>query len=115
MGKFRTRQLNLSSVHALTEPGVDAPDAFHLSLGRETFVETFGAKLSREIRPGFHDVCKNLGGTIFSPRLNDFAVANEIAEHAKERLQGYVSRKHEFVIIAPNGVHDVPHRFEIIS
>ena len=47
MGKFGTRQLNLSSVHALTELGVDAPDTFHLSLGRETLVETFGAKLSR--------------------------------------------------------------------
>ena len=38
---------NSSSVHALTELRMNAPDTFHLSLGRETLVETFGAKLSR--------------------------------------------------------------------
>src|SRR5262245_64025359 len=94
---------------------MDASHALDLSFGREALVETFGAKLTGQIGPGFYDVGENLGGTVVVPCLNNCAVANEVSVHAKKRFKRYIPRKHELFIVTPNSVHDVPHGLQVIS
>src|SRR5919106_1629291 len=107
MNNARRRKLSLRFAQVLTQPSMNSPHAFHLPLGGETLVKPFGAKFAHEVAPRLHHAGEGFSRSLIVPLLNQLAVLYQIAQNAKERFKGYVSSKHEFLVISPYGVHDL--------
>src|SRR5439155_21587957 len=94
---------------------VNAPDALHLAFGGKALVKSFGAKLPCQVGPRAYAIQKYFRYPFLLPALNQLAVSDEIAQDAQQGLESHVPRKHVFLVVSPDRIHNLAHGFKVVK